>query len=142
MKSMVFSQDAINRRLPLWIALADLFLDTEDPLFVTHVAEVANRNGFETSEVDAILRWEVRPALYHNLLSVAGEWAGWEDDWLRDHMVRSIRARHWLCTWPFTCLCKNWFMPEEWHAIQAAMASAADLSVSSIQPPPSTRSPS
>jgi hypothetical protein len=142
LKPAALSQDEINRRVPLWMALADLFLDTEDALFITNVAKVANRNGFILSEVDTILRWEVRPALYHNLLSVAGEWAGWEEDWLCDHMVQSIRSRHWLCTWPFTRLCRNWFMPVEWPAIQAAMASAIALCVSSIQPPPSTRSPS
>jgi hypothetical protein len=138
LKPAVLSQDQINRRLPLWMALADLFLDTEDDLFITNVHNIADRNGFTVSEVDAILRWEVRPALYHNLLSVAGEWAGWEEDWLRNHMMRSIRSRHWLCSWPFISLCRNWFMPKEWPAIQAAMASATDPAVSSIQPPPST----
>jgi hypothetical protein len=133
--------EEVERRLPLWRALANFYLDTEGVTFVAEVVDAATEGKFSSSEVENILRWEVRPALYPNLLSVAGEWAGWDDDWLRDHMATSLERRIWLRAWPVRWFCRNWFMPPEWTVTQAAISSSAPT-VSSIHAPPSTRLPS
>lgn len=67
----------IERRLPLWTALADLFLDTDVMHCVPHVARVIVEGGWRVEEAEDLLRWEVRPAFYRNLFNIAGEWAGW-----------------------------------------------------------------
>jgi hypothetical protein len=106
---------AIERRKPLWSALADLYLDTQSELFVPHIVRCARAGDFSLAEVEHILRWEVRPALYQNLLSVAGEWAGWPDDWLEERIMDSMQRR------PPMLIGKDQFMPEEWPEIEAAL---------------------
>ncbi len=122
---MILTPTDVERRLPLWRALADLYLDTEDAGFVANIVSVAEQAGFTADDVDQILRWEVRPALYANYLNVAGEWAGWDNDWLEDRITKSIRGPHWLRIWPFRGHCKNWFMPSpESDQIQMMMKAA------------------
>jgi hypothetical protein len=73
----------IEHRLPLWRALSDLFLDTElDEVTYRHIARVVVEAGTAPQEIDRILWDEVFPALADNLRIVAGEWAGFDDDWL------------------------------------------------------------
>lgn len=75
------------RRLKVWQALSSLFLDVElgDEDF-SHVARVVVESGYSLEQVESILWGEVFPVLKANLHSVAGEWAGWTDDWLLQHL--------------------------------------------------------
>jgi hypothetical protein len=131
----LLSAEQIARRLPLWDALADFYLDTECESFVPAVARIAKQGGFSVEEVEHILRWEVRPALYFNYLDMTGEWMGWDTDWLRDRIV-DVMAKP-----PPVLIGRDAFMPAEWPAIQAAIMSSTPI-VSSIHAPPITRSPS
>ena len=79
------------RRERLWLALSDLFLDTETRWFLPYVAARAVEEGFSWSEVRHILELELTPVLGFNLLDVAGEWAGFEEDWLLGQL-RTRRA--------------------------------------------------
>lgn len=103
----------IERRLPLWTALADLFLDTDVMLSVPHIARTIVDGGWSTVEAEEALRWEVRPAFYRNLLSIAGEWAGWDPREVRQAVVeaRSDKMGRFL-------IGRNRFMPRaEWRAV-------------------------
>ena len=128
----------IARRLPVWAALSDLFLDTDVMLSVPYIARTIMESGYPLDEVELMLRWEVRPAFWGNLLSVAGEWAGWPEDFVRDRVLAcgGKRVERWL-------IGRDRFFPREgWAAVIAAVQAAASAaSVSAIQPPPSTRSP-
>jgi hypothetical protein len=108
--------EAIERRKPLWQALADLYLDTQSDLFVPTVISCAEEGGFSLAEVGHVLRWEVRPALYLNYLSVAGEWAGWQEDWLFEHILQQMQRK------PPLLIGQNRFMPEEWVEIRRTLA--------------------
>ena len=82
----------IARRLPVWAALAELFLDTElDAADHRRIGAAIDAAGFAAAEGRAILKDEVLPAFAHNLLQVAGEWAGWSDDHVREVMLGSLR---------------------------------------------------
>lgn len=75
------------RRLKVWQALSELFLDTEiDDKTFTHVAQVIMGSRYSPQDIHTILWGEVFPVLEANLRSVAGEWAGWTDDWLLEHL--------------------------------------------------------
>lgn len=76
-------------RAPVWEALADLWLDTElaDYQF-DYIARVIAASPYSLEEVLAIHEEEVAPAVSANLLSVAGEWAGFDSAWLNE------RCRH------------------------------------------------
>lgn len=76
-----------QRRLKVWQALSELFLDTElDDRTFAYIAQAVVDSGFSPEEIHTILWGEVFPVLEANLRSVAGEWAGWTDDWLVDHL--------------------------------------------------------
>lgn len=74
-------------RLKIWQALSEFFLDTEitDSTF-DYVARVVLETGYSPQEIHNILWGEVFPALEGNLKSIAGEWAGWTDEWLLEHL--------------------------------------------------------
>jgi hypothetical protein len=82
------SELEIERRLPVWCVLSDVFLDTElDVRGYRHMAEVIRAQGFNAAEAEAIFRKEVAPAFACNLWSVAGEWAGWPEVTVRERVL-------------------------------------------------------
>lgn len=74
-------------RLKIWQALSSLFLDTEiDEPTYDYIARTVHESGYSPGDVQSILWNEVFPVLEANLRSVAGEWAGWPDEWLLEHL--------------------------------------------------------
>ena len=91
---MAFTHKEIHRRRPVWIALSDLYLDTElQAGDYEHIRDVILASGYTLDEVERILRFEVGPVLGLNLLSVAGVWSGFDPDWLVDSILQ--RQRSW-----------------------------------------------
>jgi hypothetical protein len=82
----------IQRRRPVWTALADLFLDTElQEADLRYIARVLVASGYTYVEVDEILYSEVFPVCIPNMRSVAGEWARFDTDWLQGRILANIR---------------------------------------------------
>lgn len=82
-------------RTPLWEALADFWLDTEladDQL--DHIARVIAASPYSLETVMGIHDEEVAPAVSANLLSVAGEWAGFDSAWLNERCRHFAARRH------------------------------------------------
>lgn len=79
-------------RLPVWEALSTLFLDTDVSLLRDYRAKVLAASPYEIEEIDRILRDEVFPVCSWNLFSIAGEWAGFDPDWLVAKITRRINA--------------------------------------------------
>lgn len=72
------------------IALSDLFLDTEStPVMVSGMAASLHRLQLPVSQLDSMLRYEVFPILYPNLISVAGIW----DHFDEADLIARINAR-------------------------------------------------
>jgi hypothetical protein len=99
------SEPEIARRLPVWAALSNLFLDTQlQPDDHRRIAAAIRRAGYSTAEADAILRDEVTPVFHANLLSFAGEWVSWSDGDVRAAILEGLRRRRttfWpRFTWP------------------------------------------
>lgn len=89
----MLTETEIERRLPVWHALAGLFLDTElQPDEYRRIAERLKASGYDRAKLRAILEDEVAPAFVFNLLDVAGEWSGWRVDDVREIMLRSLRG--------------------------------------------------
>ncbi len=72
---VTLSDEALARRLPVWDALSELFLDTETRWYLPRVAGVLAQSGYSPEELERIWRWEISPECAFNLLAVAGEWA-------------------------------------------------------------------
>lgn len=91
----------VESRRPVWAALSELFLDTNlDSADVNRIAKMLARSRYSLDELDQILLWEVYPACRSNLLSIAGEWAGFDPEWLESRILRgpSALARAWAGT--------------------------------------------
>jgi hypothetical protein len=83
---------SLATRALLWSAFSELFLDT-DISADTHrfVGRRIIESGLPPEMVLQILWLEVFPALCDNLRVVAGEWAGFADDWLSERII-AIKA--------------------------------------------------
>lgn len=82
---------AIQRRLPIWQALSEVFLDTElQPDDHARIAAILGSSTFSPAELQSIFEREVAPAFLPNLLSVAGEWTPWSRDEVRAIMLASL----------------------------------------------------
>lgn len=63
----------------MWLALSEFYLDTElPPADLGRIRAVFDQSGYSEQEIRRIDYEEVGPLLYANLLSVAGEWAGFD----------------------------------------------------------------
>ena len=87
--------DGDDARVPVWRALSDLYLDTDVTMFHEHIAETLADSPFSLDALHDILLEDVHPVLYGNLLIVAGEWAGFEDEWLLPRIARARRQPRW-----------------------------------------------
>ena len=73
----------------VWKSMADHFLDTENREGIPQTALLCVGAGLTVEEAHEVWLREVSPVVGANLLSVAGEWAGWDEEWL----VTKVRAR-------------------------------------------------
>jgi hypothetical protein len=86
-------------REDVWIALSDMYLDTDVEPFLEPCAQLLADSPFSRDELRCILFEEVHPALVLNLMSVAGEWGGFDRHWLCERIRRQQtpwNPRTWL----------------------------------------------
>lgn len=81
--------DDDSARVPVWVALSDLYLDTAVETFHDAIADTLAASPFPLDELQAMLVHDVHPVLFTNLMAPAGVWTGFDPDWL----VARIRAR-------------------------------------------------
>lgn len=114
-----------EQRKLIWIALSELYLDTE--LFANdfdRLAEVFKKSGFGLDEIQTIDLYEVFPVLQPNLLSVAGEWVGFDEEWLvaecqkrldkRSNPIYRLRCKFF--NWKY-----YWMRKEYWQELENRM---------------------
>src|SRR5688500_1297338 len=79
-KSMTVGGPKIEERAPVWIALSELFLDTElQDDDRERIAKTLAASPYSEKKLEEILRFEVTPVLKANLRCVAGEWSGFDE---------------------------------------------------------------
>ncbi len=84
----------IEERKPIWIALSVFYLDTQlQKSDFKHIALKIIESPYSFEEVIQINKHEVFPILYSNLLSVSGEWSGFDEEWLIESIVSSLNNR-------------------------------------------------
>ncbi len=108
----------LHARRSVWLALSDLFLDTDVNLFREGNTRLLAASPYSIDELDTILREEIYPACSFNLSQVAGEWAGFDADWLeRRILCGGPSPRSWWQRWQ-RYLMLGWsvpvHLPEEW----------------------------
>ena len=109
---MSFDINTLKTREPLWIALSDLFLDTELQEYNhLYIAKAMKESGYSLAEIEGILLLEVFPVCIANLRSVAGEWAGFDENVLCETIIaakRPNRFRRWMNRRSFSLIKNDW----------------------------------
>ena len=84
----------VERRRPVWGALSNLFLDSElDEKDRRNIAQTIVAAGYSPSEIQTILWEEVYPVAGANLRNPAGEWAGFDLDWMQQQILSGAHRR-------------------------------------------------
>jgi len=87
-----FSDPQLEERRPVWEALSTMYLDTDVSLSRAWRVQVLSASPYSLEEMDAILRKEIHPVCFSNLLQPAGEWAGFDTAML-EQAIQSHRTR-------------------------------------------------
>ncbi|MGF1656794.1 MAG: hypothetical protein ACFCU3_07440 [Verrucomicrobiales bacterium] len=91
------AQAQTEQRVPVWLALSELFLDTQlETEDFERLAQTLAASPYSVAKIEEILRFEVTPVLQQNLMSIAGEWAGFDPDWLCEKLAPRIDRRPWI----------------------------------------------
>lgn len=83
----------ISARRPVWEALSDMFLDTDTSFSRRWRVDQLAQSPYSIEQLEFILIEEVYPICKYNLMSVAGEWAGFDQDWLQAEILRRLSSR-------------------------------------------------
>lgn len=94
----ILTPEQIERRKPVWLALSEMYLDTElADEDHQRIAAVCRAQQLLPDEVRQINYDEVSDVCIANLYSVAGEWAGFDPDWLFEHILsQASSSAGWL----------------------------------------------
>jgi hypothetical protein len=84
--------DDLEHRRPVWEALSDLFLDTDTSLARSWRVGILAASPYSLDELQQILIDEVYPVCRSNRFSIAGEWAGFDPEWLERSILRRLRS--------------------------------------------------
>jgi hypothetical protein len=108
-------QDIENRR-PVWRALSDLFLDTElQNSHLSYIARTLAESPYTLAEIETILFREVYPVCIPNMHCVAGEWSGFNYEWLEETILK-----HTKCSWSLSRVFQpsRWMIRDDWNRVK------------------------
>ncbi|KJJ98722.1 hypothetical protein UB43_18870 [Pseudomonas sp. 21] len=118
-------------RESVWLALSELWLDTEpSDADLNYIARTLAESDYCVEELEAIYRREVVPAVYPNALSVAGEWTGFDADWLFGKCRQNRRqANDLLFRWRCWLLSRTVgrLMNEHWQQVLGRVSEFREL---------------
>ena len=88
------TRSELERRQTVWNALSKFYLDNQlDNQDYDDIVETFSNSGFSLNEIKNIDRDEVFPILHTNLLSPAGVWNGFDEEWLYESCLRNYKKR-------------------------------------------------
>jgi hypothetical protein len=86
-----------EQREPIWHSLSELYLDTKlesDDLYA--IAFTFVNSPYTLTQIRLIESYEVAPILLPNLMSLAGEWAGFDREWLKEQIIaQKYKSSDW-----------------------------------------------
>lgn len=91
-KTVKPADDDLEHRRPVWQALSGLFLDTDTSIDRSRRVGILAASRYSIYELQEILVDEVYPVCRSNLFSIAGEWAGFDPEWLESSILRRLRS--------------------------------------------------
>ncbi len=122
-----------DARIPVWNALSDLYLDTDATLLHEYIVRTLAASPYSLDELHEMLMYDVHPALYQNLMSMAGEWAGFDETWLVERIATIRRQPRWRRR------ITHWFARDidvQWRTLEPMIRAARSAAL----PPPAPES--
>lgn len=110
-----FDQNELAVRRKVWLAFSELYLDNE--VHYPSVADALARSPYSLETLRDILRNEVHPVVCFNLLSAAGEWAGFDEGVLSARIERRLSRPAWL-RWLHVYPARRGFVREQWGKLE------------------------
>ena len=111
--SLKAAADDLENRRPVWDALSTLFLDTDTSLSRSWRVKVLSESVYSLEEIEQILFDDVYPVCAPNLRSIAGEWAGFDSQWLETQILKHRRP------WPRRFCLSRLLFSKEWRRTKA-----------------------
>jgi hypothetical protein len=112
-----------------------MFLDTDTSLSRQWRAERLAGSTYTVDQLEFILVNEVYPICKYNLMSVAGEWAGFDQAWLEARILRRLRSRlRFLDALSFGRSAVH--LSDEWRATKTAIVAARSEGAKSAEQDP------
>ena len=84
------AEDLEDRKL-LYDFLQTFWMDTDPAILFDRIVHQCASSKYTIAELERIFWNEVEPAVGFNLWSIAGEWAGFEVDWLAARVLEKSR---------------------------------------------------
>jgi hypothetical protein len=112
-------------RVEVWMAMADHFLDTETRHTIPLTAMCCLDAGLSVRQAREAWCYEVSPAVGFNLWTVAGQWGGWDRDWLVTSIAdiaRRSKATAGIARWM-----RYRFRVQGLHGVWIAIARSMEL---------------
>ena len=108
--------DLENRR-PVWLALSELFLDTElEDHNLSYIARTLTQAPYSFTEIETILYQEVYPVCILNLGLFPGAWDGFDEEWLEESILKHLN-RKWTIRNIFQL--KRFMIRDDWNRVTA-----------------------
>jgi hypothetical protein len=118
---MKATEAQIEERLKVWEALSEFFLDTElQPEDHERIAQTLAATAHSEDEIEDILVGEVCPVCRWNMLSVAGEWSGFDSGWLKEKISPYLGKRPKFRM--LFNLRQRWMYARHWKKVKARMS--------------------
>lgn len=114
-------------RKAVWEVISEFYLDTELQAHdYDYISKILIESNIELKELKAIDLYEVFPTLQNNLLSPAGEWAGFDTEWLSEECYknheRRVRSRAFRSLTRLKNRVWYWMRASHWQEIEDRMA--------------------
>jgi hypothetical protein len=117
LKQMKATEAQIEERFPVWDALSEFFLDTElQPDDHERIAKTLAASAYTENEIEEILIGEVCPVCRINAFSIAGEWAGFHPEWLKEKIAPRFGKRPRFRS--FFVLRHSWMYARHWNKVK------------------------
>jgi sugar lactone lactonase YvrE len=118
-----FTPEKFAARRPVWNALSSLFLDTDVSLDRVWRVDTLAKSPYSVEQLQSILVDEVYPICKYNLLSIAGQWEGFDPVWLERKILRRL-ASPWRPLHAINLGRLTVHLSSEWRATKAGIAVA------------------
>ena len=80
-----------------WIAISDIYLDTEIRTSdIKYIARQLAETSFTEQQLNEIYYYDIAPVCYINGIDPAGEWVGFDRDWLFSEILKNRKKNQKL----------------------------------------------